>query len=288
MRGASKVKKRIILSFNPINQSHWIYTNYFAKVWNDGDSSYKDDSISILKSTYLDNKFLTQDDIERLERTTDQYYIDVYLMGKWGFLGGVIFTNWTTRDLTTERVSFDTFNNGLDFGFADDPAALARIHYDRKKRKIYILEELYERGLTNDDLAKELKPIIGKEIVRCDVSPLNIMELSQRGIMAVSAIKGKDSVNFGIQWLQQQEIIIDIRCQNAKNEFSSYKWAETKHGEQLPKPVDRNNHLIDAIRYAMEHEMNYWREAKKEETKLRDYGGYNRIEDEEDGSWMAG
>lgn len=148
---------------------------------------------------------------------------------------------------------------------------------------------MYERGLTNDDLAKELKPIIGREYIRCDsAEPKSIAELAQRGISTVEAIKGKDSVNFGIQWLQQLEIIIDVSCQNAKNEFGSYKWEENKHGDMLRKPVDRNNHLIDAIRYANELEMVYWRESLKEEPKPRDYGGYNIIDTEDDGSWMAG
>jgi phage terminase large subunit len=289
LRGVSKVKKRIILTFNPINQTHWIYLNHFAKNWDDDKTSYVDAEISILKTTYKDNDFLTQDDIERLERTKDSYFRDVYLFGKWGFLGGVIFTNWVTRDLTTERKAFSTFNNGLDFGFASDPAACARLHYDRKRSILYVLDELYERGMTNDDLAKELKPIIGREVVRCDsADPLSIMELAQRGISTTPAIKGKDSVNFGIQWLQQQEIVIDIRCQNAKNEFSSYKWSENKQGEQLPKPVDRNNHLIDAIRYAMEIEMNYWLEAKKEKEQPKDYGGYDRVIEQDNGSWMVG
>lgn len=285
LRGVSKVKKRIILTFNPINQTHWIYINHF-KQWDDDKTSYIDSEISILKTTYKDNNFLTVDDIERLERTKDSYFRDVYLFGKWGFLGGVIFTNWVSRDLTTERKTFATFHNGLDFGFASDPAACAHLHYDRKHSRLYILDELYERGLTNDDLAKELKVLIGREPVRCDsAEPKSIVELAQRGIATVEAIKGKDSVNFGIQWLQQQEIIIDIRCQNARNEFSSYKWMENKQGDQLPKPVDRNNHLIDAIRYAMEIEMNYWLEAKKQKDSPADYSGYKEIDS--DGSWMA-
>jgi phage terminase large subunit len=289
LRGMSKVNKRIVLSFNPINQTHWIYTTYFRPIWTDGAKKYKDDEIFILKTTYKDNTFLTTDDIKRLENTKDKYYKDVYLLGNWGFLGGVIFTNWIVRDLTEERKTFATFNNGLDFGFASDPSAAARTHYDRKRKRLYILDELYERGLTNDDLAKSLKPMIGKELITCDSSePKSIIELAQRGISTVGAIKGKDSVNYGIQWLQQQEIIIDVRCQNTKNEFSSYKWEENKHGEQLAKPVDRNNHLIDAIRYGNEQEMVYWREHIAEEKPKIDYGGYDRQEEEEATSWMAG
>ena len=288
LRGRSQVKKRIILSFNPILQTHWIYTEYFGR-WDDNKQFYQDKDLSILKTTYKDNKFLTEEDIYQLENEKDEYYRNVYTLGNWGIVGGVIFKNWTVRDLAEERKTFGRFNNGLDFGFSSDPAAAIRTSYDRKHCRLYIFDELYERGLTNDDLAKALKPMISREPIRCDsAEPKSIIELAQRGITTVEAIKGKDSVNYGIQWLQQQEIIIDIHCQNAKNEFSSYKWEENKQGDQLRKPVDRNNHLIDACRYANELEMNYWREAKKEKEKPKDYGGYERLDEGDGGSWMAG
>lgn len=287
LRGLSKVKKRIILSFNPILQTHWIYTEYFKK-WDESKRSYREERFSILKTTHVDNKYLSDEDRIELEEESDPYWHNVYTLGNWGILGGVIFKNWAMQDLSEIKKTFTSFNNGLDFGFSSDPAACIRVHYDRKHSKLYILDELYDCGLTNDELAKEIKPIVGREPVTADSSePKSIMELCQRGIQASPAIKGKDSVNFGIQWLQQQDIIIDISCQNAKNEFSSYKWAQTKQGDKLPKPVDRNNHLIDALRYAMETEMNYWRETIKEEKKPADYGGYKRIEDYSSSSWMA-
>lgn len=287
LRGASKVKKRIILSFNPILQTHWLYLEYF-KNWDESKTEYRDKDLTILKTTYKDNKFLTADDIYQLENEKDTYYHNVYTLGNWGIVGGVIFKNWRMEDLSEISKTFTTFNNGLDFGFSSDPAALIRTHYDRKHSRLYILDEVYERGLTNDDLVKEIKPIVNREAVRCDSSePKSVMELAQRGITAVEAIKGKDSVIFGIQWLQQQEIIIDIRCQNAKNEFSSYKWEENKNGDMLRKPVDRNNHLIDACRYANELEMVYWREMQAKKEQPKDYGGYER-ESDDNGSWMTG
>ena len=286
LRGQSKVRKRIILSFNPIYQTHYIYTDYFAENWADDKQAYKDDRLLILKTTYKDNKFLTADDVERLEAEKDEYWRQVYLLGNWGILGGAIFTNWKVEDLTSKRKTFDNFCNGLDFGFAEDPAAAVRCSYDRKHNKLYILDELYERGLTNDDLAKVIKPMFHSEIVLCDAAePKSIAELQQRGINATAAEKGKDSVLFGIQWLQQLEIIIDIKCNNAKNEFSTYKWQENSHGDVVPKPVDRNNHLIDALRYALSLEMYYYKEQKAAEHKARDYTSYKEIDDEP--SWMA-
>lgn len=285
LRGQSTVKKRLIMSFNPIYKTHWIYTEYFASNWRDDDTSYKDDNLLILKTTYKDNGFLTADDIYALENEKDEYFRNVYSLGNWGVLGGAIFTNWRTEDLTSKVKTFDTFCNGLDFGFAEDPAAGVRCHYDRKHNKLYIIDELYERGLTNDDLAKAIKPMFHSEIVLCDAAePKSIMELQQRGISAVAAEKGKDSVLFGIQWLQQLEIIIDIHCQNTKNEFASYKWQESSRGETIPKPVDRNNHLIDALRYGCSLEMYYYKEQQAEKRKPQDY---NYKELDEEPSWMA-
>lgn len=256
LRGRSKVKKRLILSFNPILKSHWIYKEYFGG-WQDDKNFYRDsDNLLILKTTYKDNDFLEEDDIKELENETDRYYYEVYTLGNWGSLGNVIFKNWEVQDLSEIRKTFDRFNNGLDFGFAQDPAAMIHMHYDRKKKTLYILDELYERELTNDLLAEKIKKMIGNQYVVCDSSePKSIRELVNHGVRAMPAKKGPDSVNHGINWLRQQKIIIDVRCQNVKNEFQTYRWKEDKDGNVLPVPVDRDNHAIDAIRYGLEEHM---------------------------------
>src|SRR5690606_19499946 len=154
------------------------------------------------------------------------------------------------------RKTFDRFNNGLDFGFAEDPAAMVRMHYDRKKKTWYILDELYERGLTNDILVEKIKKMIGNQYVVCDsAEPKSIQELINYGVRAIPAKKGPDSVNHGINWLRQQKIIIDVHCQNTRNEFATYHWREDKDGNVLPEPADRDNHAIDAIRYGLEEHM---------------------------------
>ncbi len=103
-------------------------------------------------------------------------------------------------------------------------SALSVTHYDRSRKTIYIYDELYERGLTNDVLAQEVKARIGGDYVRCDsAEPKSIAELQMGGVRAIPAEKGKDSVVFGIQWLQQQAIVIDSRCIDARNEFSIYQ-----------------------------------------------------------------
>ena len=270
--GDENTPKRLVLSFNPIMQIHWIYKEYFSNIgWADDQKEYHGDGISILKTTYRDNKFLTTDDRDGLVNEKDKYYYDVYTEGKWGVLGNVIFTNWQVKDLSDMRAQFVNHRNGGDFGFGSNPAAVSVSHYDKNHKTIYIFDELYKTGLTNDILALRVRGMIGiykedeqthericigtEHIVWDSAEPKSITELQQNGVNAVGARKGKDSVNFGIQWLQQQTIIIDTRCINTRNEYQQYHRKEDEMGNTLDEPVDAYNHLIDATRYAYEEDM---------------------------------
>lgn len=254
--GDEAVPKRLTMTFNPIYKTHWIYTEYFGRIaWADDQTVHSAPELSILKTTYKDNRFLTSADREDLESETDSYYHDVYTLGNWGVLGDVIFRNWRVEDLSAMQAQFTNHRHGLDFGFSSDPAALAVTHYDRAHKTIYIYDELYERGLTNDVLAQEIVKRINTQPVVCDsAEPKSIAELQGGGVNAIAARKGKDSVNFGIQWLQQQAIVIDTRCLNMRAELNVYHWKQDKDGNAIRQPVDKNNHLIDGLRYAYEDE----------------------------------
>lgn len=255
LRGETKesIRKRIIFSFNPVMQTHWIYKEFFGG-WDDSKNIYRDDDLVILKTTYKDNSFLTEDDKKGLENEKDKYFYEVYTLGNWGVLGKIIFKNWHTEDLSSQIPHFDKIYNGLDFGFSEDPNALIRAHVDSAQKKIYIFDEMYKAGMLNDELSESVAQHVPKEqYITCDcASSQSIAELNSRGIKAIPATKGPNSVNFGIQWLQGYEIIVDVRCQNFKNEIQVYHWEEDKYGNTLRKPVDRDNHLIDALRYATE------------------------------------
>jgi phage terminase large subunit len=254
--GSDKTAKRLMMSFNPILQSHWIYEDYFNPVaWMDDQTEHKTDELSILKTWYIHNRFLTPDDVRDLENEKDPYYHNVYTLGNWGVLGNVIFTNWRVEDLSGMEPQFANRRHGLDFGFSSDPAAVVQTHYDRMRKTIYIYDELYETGLTNDLLAADVVQRIAQDDIKCDsAEPKSIAELRRYGVNARPAVKGKDSVLHGIQWLQQQTIVIDRRCVNTRNELQQYKWEEDKDGRAIRRPVDRNNHIIDALRYAYEDE----------------------------------
>lgn len=258
------LKKTITFSFNPILKTHWLYESFFSKVkWADDQTEYQDEYISILKTTYKDNiRFLEQDDIYDLENEDDEYYYNVYTLGNWGVLGDVIFKNVHYVDLNQPGDYYlpvdqrTNRRNGLDFGFSSDPAAMPCMHLDKMRKRIYIYDELYERGLTNQELAPLVTNLIGKDRVVCDSSePKSIQELQIAGVNAAGAKKGKDSVNFGVQWLQGYDIIIGLNCVNAYREFTTYHWKKNKDGESLRIPVDKDNHLIDGARYGLEDDM---------------------------------
>ena len=256
LRGkAHGIKKRIHMSFNPIMRIHWLFKAFF-KGWQDNSNIFEKEGLLIRKTIYKDNRFLEPDDIKELEDETDEYYYQVYSLGNWGVLGAIIFKNWQVEDLSEQIPHFDNIRNGLDFGFSNHPTTFNRCHYDKTRKRIYIFNEFHEIGLTNPEIADMLKPIIGDEDIFCDsAEPKSIQELKNNGINAYGAVKGKDSVKHGIQWLQQQEIIIHKDCQHTINEFQLYQWKKNKDGEVTNTPVDRDNHHIDDIRYALESDM---------------------------------
>ncbi len=269
LRGRAKVSKRLILSFNPVYKTHWIYDEYFRGKWADNDTAYRspDGRLSILKTTYKDNNHLSPEDIAELEGEKDPYYRDVYTNGNWGVLGDVIFTNWHTEDLS--RLTFDSINCGVDFGYARDPAAIVKVHLDKMRNKLYIIDAVYLLKATNDILAAEIKRVCEYETVFCDeAEPKSIQELRNYGVQAIPAPKGKDSINFGIQYLRKLEIIIDKQLTEAINEFTVYQWQQDKEGNTIPKPVDKDNHIIDAVRYALAYEMGWIPNTRQDSVRM--------------------
>lgn len=252
LRGLTRHPKRMTLSFNPISRQHWIYQEFFAgrdpgsKYWECGD-------VSVLRTTYQDNQFLTDDDRRALEAEQDAYFAQVYTRGEWGAMEGTIFTNWRVADLSAERGHFLPLRYGLDFGFAADPTAAITCAWDPPRRRVLVFQELYQQGLTNLRLAELLRGFCGRAPIICDsAEPKSIQELRELGIAAFPARKGPDSVLHGIQWLRGCEIVVDTACAALQRELAAYAWQRAPAGGLLPRPADRDNHLIDALRYALE------------------------------------
>lgn len=255
LRGRSPKSKCIILAFNPILKTHFIYKDFFGG-WQDDKTVYEDRDLLIVKTTYKDNIFLTEDDRRLLEDETDPYFYNVYTLGNWGVLGHVIFKNWRVENIQELIPNFDRVYQGCDFGFSDDPNALIKVHLDKAHKKIYVYDEWYQAGMNDDELLRVCRDFCGNQYLICDsAEPKTIDFLAANNIKAVGAVKGADSINRGIRWLQSYEIIIDVHCQNFKNEIEQYHWKEDKYGNAMAIPVDENNHLIDALRYALNDEI---------------------------------
>lgn len=251
LRGVSNIPKYVILAFNPILKSHWIYQTFFGN-WQDDKTVYKDRDLLIVKTTYKDNYFLTPDDREKLENESDPYFRNVYSLGNWGILGHVIFKNWRVEDLSGIKDKLSNLYFGMDFGW-NDPTAIVKLSVDRDRKKIYVLDEIYQQYLRDEDLLRICKKFIGTNYVTCDCAEPKLIDfLCNGGIRALPAVKGADSIMRGIRWLQGYEIIVDVRCQNFKNEIEQYHFDEDKFGNVLERPVDFMNHLIDSARYATE------------------------------------
>ena len=249
LRGQSKIGYQLTLTFNPISELHWLKRSFF--------DLGRPDSF-VLKTTYKDNDFLDEQYINTLHELEkqDYNYYRVYAIGEWGSIGSVIFSNWEKKDLTSVKDGFDNIFHGLDFGFSSDPTAYIKCHYDKKRKTIYILDEFYRESEFIDDIANVLYGKLDGDVITCDSSePRSIADLKRHRIRAQGAKKGPGSVEHGIKFIQSNKLIIDEKCVNTIKEVSSYRWREDKDGNALPKPVDKDNHLIDSLRYALESEM---------------------------------
>ncbi len=251
LRGHSPHKKRLTMSFNPVSRGHWIYRNFFMG-WQEGQRELAEEELLILKTTYRDNRFLTEDDRRNYESEQDDYFRRVYTLGEWGEIAGAVLPRWRSEDLSGLKPCADRLRFGLDFGYARDPAAAVKLHIDTARGRVYVLEELREKGLSNEQLARRLAGFAGRHPLTCDsAEPKSIAELRRHGIMAMPARKGPDSLRHGLRWLQGMEIIVDHACVNMMEELEGYRWRKDAAGNSLPIPQGED-HLIDAMRYALE------------------------------------
>ena len=206
-----------------------------------------------LPPDWLGESFLRE--AAALRASNEQAWRHMYL-GEAVGSGGQVFENLELRALTAEELGgFDRLYNGLDFGFAVDPDAFVRAHLDAARRDLYILDEYVQPHTPVARLAGEIAARAGRELVTCDsADPRMIAELRERGIRAVGAKKGPGSVERGLRWLQElNRIVIDpARCPRAAREFSRYEYARDREGNFLSAYPDRDNHTIDAVRYALE------------------------------------
>lgn len=243
--------KRVFVLLNPWSERHWIKKRFF-------DMPDSDNKLSIT-TNYLCNEWLTDDDRALFEdmRTRNPRRYAVAGLGNWGITDGLIYENWREEKFDIDNIigSEDIISVfGLDFGYTNDPTALFCGLLDRKQRRLYVFDELYEKGLSNRKIAEKINIMgYGKERITADAAePKSIDELKYLGLHVRGATKGKDSVKNGIQWIQDMEIIIHPKCVNFLTEISNYTWDTDKFGNKLNVPIDDFNHLMDSMRYGLE------------------------------------
>ena len=242
--------KQITLTFNPWNDRHWLKKRFF-------DNPDKD--TLAMTTNYTCNEWLDEADLQVFESMKEKNprRYQVAGLGNWGIVDGLVYENWKEQEFNVEdvRTSSTTSVFGLDFGYTNDPSALFCGILDVKSKKLWVFDEMYEKALSNRDIYNNIVNMgfVKEQIIADCAEPKSIDELKYYGLRRIQgAKKGKDSINNGIQWIQELEIIVHPRCVNFLTEISNYQWDSDKFGNKVNKPIDCFNHLMDAMRYALE------------------------------------
>ena len=243
---------------------YWNFESYNPPIsrdnWANKDSLEERTDRLCHKSTYLQappewlgEQFLAE--AEHLKATDERAYQHEYLGIPVG-TGGNVFDHLELREITDEEMShFDHIYQGVDYGWFPDPFAFIRLHYDRARETIYLMDEIYQNKLTNEASGNIIIQRGYKDAyITCDsAEPKSVVDYRAMGLPAKAAVKGPGSVDYGMKWLQRRKIVIDRkRTPNAYNEFVNYEYDRNKDGDIISGYPDENNHLIDATRYAVE------------------------------------
>ena len=233
-----RTQDQIILDFNPSDEYHWIYDKVLPR-----------EDCAFFKTTYLDNPFVEDSikaEIERLKDTDEQYW-QIYGLGERAASRSTIFKY---SEVTNIPEDANLIAYGMDFGYTNDPTTLVSVFI--REHNMYIKEHLYKTQMTTTDIHKFLldEKLDRNPIYADSAEPRLIAELRRMGHNIHPSLKGRDSVNAGIDLLKRYKIHILSTSTNAIMEFRNYKWKEDKTGVLINRPEDKNDHIIDPIRYA--------------------------------------
>ena len=233
-----RTQEKIILDFNPSDEYHWIYDKLIPR-----------DDCAFFKTTYLDNPFIEDSikkEIERL-RDTDEQYWQIYGLGERSASRSTIFNYAEVNQIP---INANLIAYGMDFGYTNDPTTLVSVYTEG--HNLYIKEHLYRTQMNTNEISTFLKDekLLGNPIYADSAEPRLIAELRRMGHNIFPSLKGKDSVNAGIDLLKRYKIHILSTSSNAISEFRNYKWKEDRSGALVNIPEDKHNHIIDPCRYA--------------------------------------
>lgn len=243
--------KQTTITFNPWDENHWLKGRFFDR-----------ENLDVLAVTtdYRCNEFLDETDkalYERMRQENPRRYA-VAGLGEWGHSEGLVFENWAVEEFSLGELRREGLRHvfGLDYGYTNDPTAFIAAAVEEEKKRIYLYDEHYQRRMLNEDIAAMIvEKGYQKERIRADAAePKSNEDLRRLGIQRLQAAgKGRDSVLSGIARLQEYRLVVHPRCVHTAAELRSYVWqADGRDGVYRNLPCDKDNHLMDALRYAME------------------------------------
>ena len=242
LRGNTTYHREIILTFNPISETHWIKKRFYDKTCAD---------VVKIKTTYLDNRFIDEIYAQKLNemKNIDPVYYSIYCLGEWGATGNLVWNNYRVQEIPLNDDFYDHIYCGLDFGY-NDPSALVKI--GAKDGELYILQEFYQPKLTNPQLVERLQDFKSYRITADNAEPARIKEFKQAGFNITACKKGKHSVKHGIDFIRGKKIYINPTCRNFIKEIQGYVYIQDRDGNPTENPIGYNDHLMAALRYGIE------------------------------------
>ena len=244
--------KQTTITFNPWSEKHWLKRRFF--------DNPPEDAL-VITTNYTCNEFLDETDraiYQRMKEEQPRKY-DVAGLGNWGVAEGLVFENWTVqafdlKEVTKEKPWQWRHVFGLDYGYTNDPTAFIAAVVNPTDKLLYIYDEFYETKLLNSVIAERIKSKgYGKErIVADSAEPKSNDDLRRMGLRISDSVKGADSIRAGINYIQEYKIIVHPNCKNTIAELSTYAWDKDKQGKPTGRPIDKDNHLMDALRYAIQ------------------------------------
>lgn len=258
--------KQTTLTFNPWSGEHWLKKRFFDN---------PDSQTETFSTNYLCNEFLDSTDrmvFERMKKTNARKYA-VAGLGEWGIAEGLVFENWTVRSRNIENENPQNWKAffGLDYGYVNDPTAFIAFYVNKQTKEIHIFDEFSKKRMLNSDIAEEIKRRgYSKERIRADsAEPKSNEDLRRLGIHRITpALKGHDSILNGIARISEYRITVEPCCVNTIRELSSYSYTNKLNSKGQRLPDDKDNHLMDALRYAFD-DVKYLNSADSEPTGFK-------------------
>ncbi len=245
--------KQTTLTFNPWSAEHWLKKRFFDK---------PQANVSTYSTNYLINEFLDDTDrnIFKMMKETNPRKYAVAGLGEWGIAEGLVYENWETLSFDVDKLGEQDHTEwqyqsffGLDYGYTNDPTAFIAFALNPITKQMFIYDEHYEKKMLNSDIANMIiSKGFAKERIRADAAePKSNDDLRRLGISRIQpSVKGKDSILNGIQKISEYKIFVHPKCVNTIKELSSYRYEVDKSDNGINKPIDYDNHLMDAMRYA--------------------------------------